>query len=113
MASNYYEQRILAALRSVPPGVLSMRLGAMADRDVAIGLDALVPEDRGAVLQALPAAKALRVRQELDYLSRLKVSPAHRQVMAERLADAMEGKGGRRGGTWIAPGDDAPGRKRR
>ena len=83
-----------------------MRISAMADRDLAIALEILIPEDRDAVLRVLPTAKAGRVAQEREYLSRLKVSSSHRRMMAERLAEAMEGLGGARGGTWIAPGGD-------
>ena len=103
MESGWYENRILSALRTLSPGILQMRLGSMADRDIAIALETLVHEDREAVIRALPAAKGLRVRQEREYMSRVFVSPSHRQEMAERLADALEGKAGSRGGTWIAP----------
>ena len=111
MASAWYEQRILAALRILSPGVLGMRLGTMADRDLAIALEVLVPEDRESILHALPVAKEERVRQERVYMSRLLISPRHRQVMAERLADALEGRSDRRGGTWIAPGGKTPDRR--
>lgn len=105
MGRNYYERRILNALRTVAPEILQMRLSAMADRDLAIALDVLVSEDREAVLSRLPTAKAKRVRDEWAYMKRLFVSGSHRRIMAERLADAAEGKGTRGGGTWIAPGD--------
>ena len=104
MAPSWYEQRILSALHSLSPGIVQMRLGSMADRDIAIALEVLVPEDIESLLRALPAAKGVRVRQEKEYMSRVFVSPAHRQEMAERLADALEGTGHRRGGSWIAPG---------
>lgn len=106
MTSSWHEQRILTALSTVSQGILQMRLGSMADRDLAIALEALVTQDREAVLRAMPSAKAARVLQERDYLTRLKVSPDHRLEMADRLADALEGKGGgeSRGATWIAPG---------
>ena len=106
MKSDYFEARILRALDTVSPPTLQMRLAAMADRDLAIALGALAVEDRDALLARLPAAKARRVRQEREYLGNLFISGPHRIEMAERLADAMEGKGGSRGGTWIAPGRD-------
>ena len=105
MATGWYEQRILTALRTLPEGILQMRLGTMADRHIAIALESPVGEGREALIRALPAAKGSRVRQEREYLGRLFVSPAHRQKMAERLADALEGQSGPRGGTWIAPPD--------
>ncbi len=105
MGHDYFERRILDALRFAAPEILQTRLSSMADRDLAVALDVLVPEDRAAVLSRLPAAKAARVGEERDYMQRLFVSDSHRRIMAERLADVMEGKGSRRGGTWIAPGE--------
>ena len=101
---GWYEQRIRRMLDSLSAATAQMRLAPMADRDLAVAVDQLLPEDREAVLARLPEAKSRRVRQEREYLTRLRVSPSHRRIMAERLADALEGRGGRRGGTWIAPG---------
>ena len=104
MASSYYEERIHRLLSAVSPGKLQMRLSSVPDRNLAIALDMLLPEDRNAVLASLPDAKAVRVRQEQTYLGRLWVSAAQKRVMAEGLAEAMEGRRGVPGGTWIAPG---------
>ena len=104
MSSLYYEERIHRLLSAVSPGQLQMRLSSVPDRNLAIALDMILPEDRNAVLASLPAAKAVRVRQEQTYLGRLRVSAAQKRLMAEGLAEAMEGRRTAPGGTWIAPG---------
>ncbi len=104
MASSYYEERIHRLLTEVSSGQLQMRISSVPDRNLAIALDMLLTEDRDSVLSLLPAAKAVRVRQEQAYLGRLKISAAQKRVMAEGLAEAMEGRSGSAGGTWIAPG---------
>lgn len=104
MSSLYYEECIHRLLSAVSPGQLQMRLSSVPDRNLAIALDMILPEDRNAVLALLPAAKAVRVRQEQIYLGRLRVSAAQKRLMAEGLAEAMEGRSAAPGGTWIAPG---------
>jgi hypothetical protein len=68
-----------------------------------MAIEALDSEDGRRILVLLPPAKALRVKQEQDYLSRLRFTSSQLIIMAERLADGLEGRGRRSGGTWIAP----------
>ena len=109
---EYYEEKIKTLLRTVSRSQMQMRLSSMADRDLALALEGVVYEDGLEILSRLPEAKAKRVRQEQEYLGRLRVTASQRRTMAERLADAMEGKGRDTGGTWIAPGRSRKGRRR-
>lgn len=73
-----------------------------------MALEAIDTEDGRRILLLLPAAKARRVKQEKDYLSRLRFTSSQLITMAKRLADGLEGQERVTGGTWIAP----PGGKR-
>lgn len=74
------------------------------DRNLAIAMDMLGPEDRSRIISVLPPAKSLRVEQEKTYLSRLRITARQKESMAVNLADILEGRGGASHGTWIAPG---------
>ncbi|RKX70651.1 MAG: hypothetical protein DRP60_15530 [Spirochaetes bacterium] len=102
--SNYYEERIHRLLSSVSHNTLQMRISTIPDRNLAIALDILQPDDRNAIMNILPSAKKQRVVQERVYLGRLKITLKQKQVMAEALADKMNGGRSSAKGTWIAPG---------
>ena len=104
MASSYFEERIHRLLSELPSGLLQTRLSSVPDRNLAIALDIIQRDDRDAILALLPGAKTRRVRQEEEYLERLRITAAQKRLTAERLADAMDGRGSTSGGTWIAPG---------
>ena len=104
MALSYFEERIQLSLNSASAAQLQMRIASFPDRNLAIALDLIVPADQDRLLAILPPAKAKRVKLEQEYLGRLKITLSQKRVMAERLADALEGKGDSSGGTWIAPG---------
>ena len=104
MALSYFEERIQLSLKSASAAQLQMRIASFPDRNLAIALDMIVPADQDRLLAILPAAKAKRVKQEQEYLGRLKITLSQKRLMAERLADALQGKGDSSGGTWIAPG---------
>ena len=104
MSVEYYEIRLHQLLTGGISPELERRLSTMADRDLAIALSSLIQEDRLELLSHMPAAKAFRVRQESEYLSRLRVSASQRRLMAERLIALLEGENSGHGGTWIVPG---------
>jgi hypothetical protein len=104
MALSYFEERIQLSIKSASAAQLQMRIASFPDRNLAIALDMIVPADQDRLLAILPTAKAKRVKQEQEYLGRLKMTLSQKRLMAERLADALEGKGDSSGGTWIAPG---------
>ena len=104
MASLYFEERIHRMLSQLSSGSLQTRISSIPDRNLAIALDIIQPDDRDALLALLPAAKARRVREEQEYLARLRITSAQKRLMAEGLANSMEGRRGAAGGTWIAPG---------
>lgn len=108
MASSYYEERIRLLLASTPREQLQIRISSFPDRNLAIALSMLITEDQNTLLSLLPGKKAGRVRQEQEYLGRLKVSSVQKRIMAEQLADVMEGKGDKSRATWIAPGRTGP-----
>ena len=101
--SGYYQQRIHRALDSIAAETLQLRVSSLPDRDLAMAIEALDSEDGRRILVLLPPAKAHRVKQEQDYLRRLRFNSSQLITMAERLADGLEGRGRRAGGTWIAP----------
>jgi hypothetical protein len=104
MALSYFEERIQNSLNFVSAAQLQMRIASFPDRNLAIALDMIVPADQDRLLAILPPAKARRVKLEQEYLSRLKITLSQKRLMAERLADALEGQSDSSGGTWIAPG---------
>lgn len=104
MVSQYYEDRIHRVLISLSSAELQNRIIPFPDRNLAIAVDLLSPEDRNRIKAVLPQAKLVRLEQEKAYLSRLRITARQKEIMAVKLADILEGKGGVPGGTWIAPG---------
>lgn len=104
MNSQYYEERIHRALVSLSSADLQNRILPFPDRNLAIAMDMLGPEDRSRILAVLPPAKAVRLEQENTYLSRLRITARQKESMAMNLADILDGRSRASHGTWIAPG---------
>lgn len=100
------EQALLRLLRTLRPAEVTNRLMTLADREIALALRGLVAEDRENLLARLPAPKAARVREEYEYALRLRIDPAKRRAMVERVVMAVSGRRFDGGvGSWIAPGE--------
>jgi len=62
-----------------------------ADREIALALGSLEEEDIASALSRIPQQKARRVREELRYQKRLRITEEQYRRMVERIIAAVSG----------------------
>lgn len=86
------DQRLIKLIRSLPPQEAQNRLMRVTDRELAISILYMEKPEQKLVLQRLGASKSRRVRQELDYVSHLRLRyPQYRDVI-EQVIERISGR---------------------
>ena len=99
-----FNDRLVQILRGISPVQVQNTLMRRNDREIALAMSRMVEDDREFALSHLPKAKAQRIREEITYQKRLKVTEEQYERIVESLINVLSG-GNERGATqsYIRP----------
>ena len=92
--TSHWNERIVSLIRTLPRVQVQNALMRRSDREIGVAMMQMTDEDREFALAFLPQAKADRVRDEVAYQRRLKITLEQYERVAQIVVNALTGVGG-------------------
>ena len=89
--SSPINDRLVRTLRTLSKVQIQNTLMRRSDREIALAMSRMEAEDLESALSHIPVVKAQRVREEIRYQKRLKVSQEQYERIVETLITALIG----------------------